>query len=87
MTTKKDRAKDELPAVLDAPDAPASPRPEQTELPSNVPLLTAERAFAGAKRDPVVEAFLHLERAKRPVRKLAKADWSAELSAFRSAPR
>lgn len=87
MTTKKDRAKadDDMPAVLETPAS--SPRAEQTELPSKDVLLTAERAFSGAKRNPVVEAFLHTERSKRPTRKLTKSAWAAELAAFQAAPR
>lgn len=88
MTTKKDKARDEsteaavLGAALDSPG-----RPEQTSLPDMTVQLTAERALAGAKRDPVVEAFLHTERSRRPVRKQPRAAWAAELDAFRKAPR
>lgn len=75
---------EEAPAVEVAPPTKA----DVTVLPDPEPQLTAERAFSGARVDPIVGAFLHVERLRpEGVRKLSQQAWQDELAAFKRAPR
>lgn len=69
-----------------ASDPPTTP--PVRELPSNEPLLTADRWAARRIQDRVVQAFLHREVASGGrTRRQRRAAWDQEFEAFRAAER
>lgn len=78
----------EPPAVEETvPVEPKEPRARRTELPDRTPLMTAERMFRGRSREAVVKAFLAVERLRGRTRKLTRAEWDQEFTAFLKAKR
>jgi len=73
-----DAAGEEPSSVLVGADPAPAPMPDRT------PAVTIERAFVGRTKDPIIAAFVHVERLtnRDRIRKLPKAAWDAELSAF-----
>ena len=75
-------------------DSPAETAPEvalarapQTKLPDRTPKLTAARALAGRRGNPLVQAFLHQDGLEHRTRRLTRAEWAAEYKTFLAAPR
>lgn len=83
MTRKASNKSDS--AKPTAAEAPA--RAPVTQLPDRTPKLTLERAFNTRMGDPLVQAFIAEQRAKGSVRRLTRAEWTAEYNAFLAAPR
>lgn len=81
----EDTPRDTVEPPEDAPRDTVEPPPRR-ELPDRSIYMTAERCLLARSRDPVVTAFLHVER-MRPVRKLTREQWDQELENFKGAPR
>lgn len=62
------------------------PKPKVQSI-TDQPLVTAKRAFAGRQREPIVSAFLHVEKLHHKTRKMTRQQWRDELDAFTKAPR
>lgn len=75
-------------APLGAPPNDPPTTPPIRELPSNEPLLTADRWAARRIQDRVVQAFLHREvAAGGRTRRQRRAAWDQEFEAFKAAER
>lgn len=78
--------------VVEEPSSEAAPeetpaRKPQTELPDRTPKLTAARALAGRRGNPLVQAFLHQESLEHRTCRLTRDEWSAAYKKFLAAPR
>lgn len=68
------------------PEPKAEPKPKVQSI-QDQPLVTAKRAFAGRAGEPIVSAFLHVEKLHHKTRKMTRQQWREELEAFTTAPR
>ena len=89
--TAAEAAPEEAP-VVEEPSVEAAPeetpaREPQTELPDRTPKLTAARALAGRRGNPLVQAFLHQENLEHRTRRFTRAEWTAKYETFLAAPR